>query len=149
MLRYGSTSRTCGTRSDQRCHRSSVRFRLRHLREGRRRWFEVWRSRRCRRKPRSFFDKLNDWAKSRARRASATSSSKTEGGKGPVASNHRRVPRIAKLREAAGVKDGDTCSSLATRLAAAKFAGDGPHRLGEELNPSIRSVSSSAGSSIS
>ena len=84
-------------------------------------------------KPRSFFDKLNDWAKSQGAAGLGYVVFENGGGKGPIAKNLDE-PRIAKLREAAGVKDGDALFfSCDKALPAAKFAGTVRTRLGEEL----------------
>lgn len=84
-------------------------------------------------KPRSFFDKLNDWAKSQGAAGLGYVVFENGGGKGPIAKNLDEA-RIAKLRETAGVKDGDALFfSCDKALPAAKFAGTVRTKLGEEL----------------
>jgi aspartyl-tRNA synthetase len=84
-------------------------------------------------KPRSFFDKLNDWAKSQGAAGLGYVVFEAGGGKGPIAKNIDEA-RIAQLRETAGVKDGDALFfSCDKALPAAKFAGAVRTKLGEEL----------------
>jgi aspartyl-tRNA synthetase len=83
--------------------------------------------------PRSFFDKLNDWA--RAEGAGGLAYIVFDGGeaKGPIA-RFLDTPRLAMLREVAGVGDGDAAFFVCDQPAkAARFAGLARTRLGEEL----------------
>ncbi len=84
-------------------------------------------------RPRSFFDKLNDWAKSQGAAGLGYVVFEAGGGKGPIAKNLDEA-RIAQLRDAAGVKDGDALFFACDKaLPAAKFAGTVRSKLGEEL----------------
>jgi aspartyl-tRNA synthetase len=84
-------------------------------------------------RPRSFFDKLNEWAREQG--MAGLGYIQFEGGeaKGPIAKN-LEAPRHDVIRQATGVKDGDAVFFVADKpAAAAKFAGVGRTRLGEEL----------------
>ncbi|MBI2256794.1 MAG: aspartate--tRNA ligase [Proteobacteria bacterium] len=84
-------------------------------------------------KPRSFFDKLNDWAKAGGAAGLGYVIFEAAGAKGPIAKNLDET-RLAQLKEQAGLKDGDAVFfSCDKKLAAAKFAGSVRTRLGEEL----------------
>ncbi|HWT98619.1 MAG TPA: aspartate--tRNA ligase [Terriglobales bacterium] len=84
-------------------------------------------------KPRSFFDKLNDWAKVQGAAGLGYVIFEAAGAKGPIAKNLDEA-RLAQLREVAGLKDGDAVFfSCDKKLPAAKFAGQVRTRLGEEL----------------
>jgi aspartyl-tRNA synthetase len=84
-------------------------------------------------KPRSFFDKLNDWAKVQGAAGLGYVIFEAAGAKGPIAKNLDEA-RLAQLRETAGLKDGDAVFfSCDKKLPAAKFAGQVRTRLGEEL----------------
>ncbi len=84
-------------------------------------------------KPRSFFDKFNDWAKAQGAAGLGYVIFEAAGAKGPIAKNLDEA-RLAQLREAAGLKDGDAVFfACDKKLAAAKFAGAVRTRLGEEL----------------
>jgi aspartyl-tRNA synthetase len=83
--------------------------------------------------PRSFFDKLNDWA--RAEGAGGLAYIVFDGGeaKGPIA-RFLDAARLAKLREVARVGDGDAVFFVCDHPAkAARFAGLARTRLAEEL----------------
>ncbi|MEX2453739.1 MAG: aspartate--tRNA ligase [Rhodospirillaceae bacterium] len=83
--------------------------------------------------PRSFFDKLNDWARESG--AGGLGYIVFEGGeaRGPIA-KFLDADRQAALREAAGLKDGDAVFfACAEKTAAARFAGLARTRIGEEL----------------
>jgi aspartyl-tRNA synthetase len=85
-------------------------------------------------KPRSFFDKLNDWAKVQGAAGLGYVIFEAAGAKGPIAKNLDEA-RLAQLREVAGLKDGDAVFfSCDKKLPAAKFAGQVRTRLGEELD---------------
>ena len=84
-------------------------------------------------RPRSFFDKLNDWA--RGEGAPGLGYVVFEGGaaKGPIA-KFLDEPRLAKLRELAKVGDGDAVFFVCDKKGAAeKFAGTVRKKLGEEM----------------
>ncbi len=84
-------------------------------------------------RPRSFFDKLNDWA--RGEGAPGLGYIVFEGGaaKGPIA-KFLDEPRLAKLRELAKVGDGDAVFFVCDKKGAAeKFAGVVRKKLGEEM----------------
>ncbi|HEX2116711.1 MAG TPA: aspartate--tRNA ligase [Alphaproteobacteria bacterium] len=84
-------------------------------------------------RPRSFFDKLNDWA--RGEGAPGLGYVVFEGGaaKGPIA-KFLDEPRLQKLRELANVGDGDAVFFVCDKKdKAAKFAGTVRKKLGEEL----------------
>jgi len=84
-------------------------------------------------KPRSFFDKLNDWAKTQGAAGLGYVIFDAAGAKGPIAKNLDE-DRLAQLRTATGVKDGDAVFfSCDKKLPAAKFAGAVRTKLGEEL----------------
>jgi aspartyl-tRNA synthetase len=84
-------------------------------------------------KPRSFFDKLNEWAREQGAGGLGYIIFAADGAKGPIAKN---LPpsRIEAIRAATGAKDGDAvffaCDKLGT---AAKFAGLVRTRLCQEL----------------
>jgi aspartyl-tRNA synthetase len=85
-------------------------------------------------RPRSFFDKLNDWA--RGEGAPGLGYVVFEGGaaKGPIA-KFLDEPRLAKLRELAQVGDGDAVFFVCDKRGAAeKFAGTVRKKLGEEMD---------------
>ncbi|WP_368412683.1 aspartate--tRNA ligase [Dongia sp.] len=84
-------------------------------------------------KPRSFFDKLNDWAKTNGAAGLGYVIFEAAGPKGQIAKNLDEA-RLQQLKEQAGLKDGDAVFfSCDKKLAAAKFAGAVRTRLGEEL----------------
>jgi aspartyl-tRNA synthetase len=84
-------------------------------------------------KPRSFFDKLNEWAREQGAAGLGYIAFAADGAKGPIAKNLDEG-RVAALRAAAGVKDGDALFFACDRKAAAeKFAGTVRARLGEDL----------------
>jgi aspartyl-tRNA synthetase len=83
--------------------------------------------------PRSFFDKLNDWA--RAEGAGGLGYIIFEGGegKGPIA-KFLDADRTAALKEATGAVDGDAVFfACAPQAAAERFAGQARDRIGNEL----------------
>jgi aspartyl-tRNA synthetase len=84
--------------------------------------------------PRSFFDKLNDWA--RAEGAGGLGYMIFEGGaaKGPIGKN-LDADRIARVCAATGARDGDAVFFVCEEKAAAeKFAGLARTRIGEETD---------------
>ncbi|MGE0747284.1 MAG: aspartate--tRNA ligase [Rhodospirillales bacterium] len=85
-------------------------------------------------RPRSFFDRLQDWAKSEG--AGGLGYITFEGGeaKGPIA-RFLDADRIGKLKSLAGVGDGDAVFfACDTAGKARKFAGAARTRLGEDLD---------------
>jgi aspartyl-tRNA synthetase len=83
--------------------------------------------------PRSFFDKLNDWAKEEGAGGLGYIVFEADGPKGPIARN-LEPERAAAIRAACGLRSGDAVFFAAgQRDAAAKFAGVVRTRLGEEL----------------
>ena len=84
-------------------------------------------------RPRSFFDKLNEWAREEGQAGLGYIVYAADGPKGPIAKNLDEA-RLNAIREASGVKAGDAvffvCGMAA---AAAKFAGIVRTRLGSEL----------------
>ncbi|HVM82735.1 MAG TPA: aspartate--tRNA ligase [Candidatus Binatia bacterium] len=84
-------------------------------------------------KPRSFFDKFNDWAKEQGAAGLGYVVFEAGGGKGPIAKNLDEG-RLASLREATGCKDGHAVFFACDKQAAAeKFAGAVRTKLGEDL----------------
>jgi aspartyl-tRNA synthetase len=84
--------------------------------------------------PRSFFDKLNDWAKAEGAGGLGYIVFDADGPKGPIARN-LEADRAEAIRAACGVKPGDAVFFAAgKRDDAAKFAGVVRTRLGEELD---------------
>jgi aspartyl-tRNA synthetase len=83
--------------------------------------------------PRSFFDKLNDWARAEGMAGLGYIVFEGGAGKGPIA-KFLDAERTAKLRTQAGVGDGDAVFFVCDkRDAAAKFAGLARTRLAAEL----------------
>jgi len=84
-------------------------------------------------RPRSFFDKLNEWAREEGQAGLGYIIFAADGAKGPIAKNLDEA-RLNAIREAAGVKAGDAVFFVCgTAAAAAKFAGIVRTRLGNEL----------------
>jgi aspartyl-tRNA synthetase len=84
-------------------------------------------------RPRSFFDKLNEWAREQGAAGLGYIAFAADGPKGPIAKNLDEA-RLAALRAAAGVKDGDALFFACDKKAAAeKFAGVVRNKLGQEL----------------
>jgi aspartyl-tRNA synthetase len=86
-------------------------------------------------RPRSFFDKLNDWAREEGAAGLGYIIFGEDGTpKGPIAKNLDEA-RTAQIKEAAGLKDGDAVFfSCDKEAAAAKLAGQVRNRLGDELD---------------
>jgi aspartyl-tRNA synthetase len=83
--------------------------------------------------PRSFFDKLNDWAKAEGAGGLGYIVFDADGPKGPIARN-LEPERAEAIRVAAGLNPGDAVFFAAGKVdAAAKFAGTVRNRLGDEL----------------
>jgi aspartyl-tRNA synthetase len=84
-------------------------------------------------RPRSFFDKMNDWARAEGAPGMGWILLENGGGKGPIAKN-LGAERLADLRAATGTKDGDGIFFACDReLAAAKLAGLARDRVGRDL----------------
>jgi len=85
-------------------------------------------------KPRSFFDKLNEWARENGAGGLGYIIFAADGAKGPIAKN-LAADRVEAIRAATNAKDGDAvffaCDKVAT---AAKFAGLVRTRLCQELD---------------
>jgi aspartyl-tRNA synthetase len=85
-------------------------------------------------RPRSFFDKLNEWAREQGAAGLGYISFAADGAKGPIAKNLDEA-RLAAIRAAAGIKDGDALFFACDKKAAAeKFAGVVRNKLGQELD---------------
>ena len=85
-------------------------------------------------KPRSWFDKLGNWAKEEGFGGLAYISFTNDGTKGPVAKN-LNPERIEQIKQINDVKDGDVVFFVAGKgLKTAKFAGRVRTALGEELD---------------
>jgi len=83
--------------------------------------------------PRSFFDKLNDWARSEGAGGLGYIIFAPDGAKGPIAKNLEPA-RAEAIRQAADVNPGDAVFFAAgTALDAAKFAGTVRTKLGHDL----------------
>ncbi|MCD6073519.1 MAG: aspS [Rhodospirillales bacterium] len=84
--------------------------------------------------PRSFFDKLNEWARAEGQGGLGYITFKDGEAQGPIAKN-LEPERSAKIKAAAGVKDGDAVFFVAGAVAdkAALFAGQVRTRLCNEL----------------
>ena len=83
--------------------------------------------------PRSFFDKLNDWAKAEGAGGLGYIVYDADGPKGPIARN-LEADRAEEIRVAAGLNPGDAVFFVAGKKdTAPKFAGQVRTRLGEEL----------------
>ncbi|MGE0096290.1 MAG: aspartate--tRNA ligase [Alphaproteobacteria bacterium] len=84
--------------------------------------------------PRSFFDKLNAWAREQGMGGLGYIVYEKDGAKGPIAKN-LEADRVEAIKSLSGAKDGDavffTCGKEAD---AAKFAGFARTRLAQELN---------------
>jgi len=85
-------------------------------------------------RPRSFFDKLNDWARENGAGGLGYIIFAAEGAKGPIAKN-LEPERIEAIRAATGAKDGDAVFFACDKAgAAAKFAGLVRTRVCNELD---------------
>ncbi|WP_119418951.1 aspartate--tRNA ligase [Desertibaculum subflavum] len=84
-------------------------------------------------RPRSFFDKMNEWARSEGAAGLGYIVFDAGEAKGPIAKN-LDADRLAKIKSAAGLKDGDAVFFAADKAdKAARLAGLARTRLGEEL----------------
>ncbi len=85
-------------------------------------------------RPRSFFDKMNDWARAEGAPGMGWILLEDGGGKGPIA-KLLTDERLAALRAATGTKTGDAVFFACDREgAAAKLAGLARDRLGRDLD---------------
>ncbi len=85
-------------------------------------------------RPRSFFDKLNDWARERGAPGLGYIVYEDGGAKGPIA-NNLEPERVERLRTLAGVGDGDALFFACDKPAgAAELAGAARLELGRELD---------------
>jgi aspartyl-tRNA synthetase len=83
--------------------------------------------------PRSFFDRLNDWAKAEGQGGLGYITYDAEGPKGPIARN-LEPPRAEAIRSACGLNPGDAVFFVGGKKdAAPKFAGTVRTRLCDEL----------------
>jgi aspartyl-tRNA synthetase len=84
-------------------------------------------------KPRSWFDRLNDWAKELGAPGLGYVVYEADGGKGPIA-KFLPPPVLSELAARAGIRAGDAVFFVCDKIAAAqKLAGAVRTRLGEEL----------------
>ncbi len=84
-------------------------------------------------RPRSFFDKMNEWARSEGAPGMGYIILDAEGGRGPIAKN-LGPERVHQLMEATGLKAGDGVFFACDKpMAAAKLAGAARIKLGEDL----------------
>jgi aspartyl-tRNA synthetase len=91
-------------------------------------------------RPRSFFDKMNDWARKEGAGGLGYIIFKEGEAKGPIAKNLDEE-RIAKIRELTGVGEGDAVFFACDKAAgAADIAGKARVRIGEELDISEKDV---------
>ncbi len=85
-------------------------------------------------RPRSFFDKLNDWARGEGAPGLGYVIFEGEGAKGPIA-KFLDAPRLDNLRSLTGVGAGDAVFFVADqKAAAAKLAGAARRKIAEELD---------------
>ncbi|HAA93462.1 MAG TPA: aspartate--tRNA ligase [Rhodospirillaceae bacterium] len=83
--------------------------------------------------PRSYFDKLNDWARDEGAAGLGYIVFENGGGKGPIARNLEEE-RVASIREATGLGDGDAVFFACDKPnGAARFAGIVRDRVGADL----------------
>jgi len=84
-------------------------------------------------RPRSFFDKMNDWARSEGAPGMGYILLDEGGGRGPIAKN-LGPERVADLMKATGLKAGDGVFFACDKpMAAAKLAGAARTKVGEDL----------------
>ncbi len=85
-------------------------------------------------RPRSFFDKLNEWARAEGAGGLGYIGFAADGPKGPIAKNLDEA-RLASIRDAVGSKEGDAVFFVCDRKAGAeKFAGVVRNKIGGELD---------------
>ena len=84
--------------------------------------------------PRSFFDKLNTWAREQGMGGLGYIVFEADGAKGPIAKN-LEAERVAKIKTLSGAKDGDSVFFVCGKKDEAwKSAGFARTKLGQELN---------------
>ncbi len=84
-------------------------------------------------RPRSYFDKLNDWAREQGAPGLGYITFAEGAGRGPIARNLEE-DRVLQIREAAGLKDGDAVFFACDKpAAAARFAATVRDRVGADL----------------
>jgi aspartyl-tRNA synthetase len=84
--------------------------------------------------PRTWFDKLNEWAREEGAGGLGYIQYAVDGPKGPIAKN-LEADRVAAIKETVGAKDGDAVFfSCAKKDEAAKFAGKVRVRVGTDLD---------------
>jgi aspartyl-tRNA synthetase len=84
--------------------------------------------------PRSWFDKLNDWARENGAGGLGYIQFAADGPKGPIAKNLEPA-RVEAIKAAAGLSDGDAVFFACDKeLPAAKFAGAVRTKIGNELD---------------
>ena len=85
-------------------------------------------------RPRSFFDKLNDWARGEGQAGLGYIQFEAEGAKGPIA-KFLDADQLATLRQATDTHTGDAVFFAAgPKTSAAKFAGLARRKIAEELS---------------
>jgi len=85
-------------------------------------------------KPRSFFDKLNDWAREQGAGGLGYIIFAADGAKGPIAKNLEEA-RVAQIRAATGAQEGDAVFFVCDKKPVAeKFAGTVRSKLCAELD---------------
>ena len=85
-------------------------------------------------RPRSFFDKMNDWARDEGAPGMGWISFADGGGRGPIA-NRLDDERLAKLQALTGCGDGDGLFFAAgTKAEAASLAGKARNKVGQDLD---------------
>lgn len=85
-------------------------------------------------KPRSWFDKLNDWARENGAAGLGYIVFEEGETKGPIAKN-LSAERISKIKEITGAQDGDSVFFACDKeTAAAKFAGLVRNKIGQDLD---------------
>jgi len=84
--------------------------------------------------PRSWYDKLNEWARAEGQGGLGYIVFEGNAGKGPIA-KFLDEARLAQLKAATGLTDGDAVFFVCNpKDVAAKFAGEARNRIGKELN---------------
>ncbi|MFV0431448.1 MAG: aspartate--tRNA ligase [Alphaproteobacteria bacterium] len=84
--------------------------------------------------PRSFFDKLNNWARKEGKGGLGYIMYKQDGADGPIAKN-LEAERVAAIKEKAGLKDGDAVFFVCGQpQIAIPFAGIARNEIGQALN---------------
>ncbi len=84
--------------------------------------------------PRSFFDKLNDWARKEGKGGLGYIMYKDTGPDGPIAKN-LEADRLAKIKELCGLNDGDAVFFVCGQESIAlPFAGTARNKIGEALD---------------